>query len=83
VQAAEYLGIGIANVVSIIHPELVALGGSVAEIGPLLFDTLRAVVPRRVGMFPAHEVRIEPSQLGNRAGMWGGIALAMQGGLTP
>ena len=83
VRAAEYLGIGIANVVSIIHPDLVALGGSVAEIGPLLFDTLRTVVPRRVGMFPAHTVRIEPSQLGSRAGMWGGIALAMQGGLTP
>jgi len=83
VQAAEYLGIGIANVVSIIHPELVALGGSVAEIGPLLFDTVRAVVVKRVGMFPAHDVRIEPARLGNKAGLWGGIALAAQGGLVP
>ncbi len=78
VTAATYLGIGIANVVSIVHPDLVVLGGSVAEIGPILFDTVREVVPRRVGMFPAHDVRIEPSMLGNKAGMWGGIALAMQ-----
>lgn len=82
-RAAEYLGIGIANVISILHPELVVLGGSVAEIGPLLFETVREVAPRRVGMFPAHDVRIEPSRLGNQAGMWGGIALAMKGGLTP
>ncbi|MEW5956994.1 MAG: ROK family protein [Chloroflexota bacterium] len=83
IRAATYLGIGIANVVTIIHPELVVLGGSVAEIGPLLFDTVRQVVPRRVGMFPAYDVRIEPSRLGSQAGMWGGIALAMQGGLVP
>ncbi len=81
VEAAEYLAIGIGNVVSTIHPELVVLGGSVAEIGPLLFDTLRERVPRRVGMFPAHDVRIEPAALGNRAGLLGGIALAAQGGL--
>lgn len=83
VRAAEYLGIGLANVVTVLHPELVVLGGSVAEIGSLLFDTVRQVVPQRVGMFPTHDVRIEPSLLGNRAGMWGGIALAMQGGLLP
>ncbi len=82
-RAAEYLGIGIANVVTIIHPDLVVLGGSVAEIGPLLFDTVRQVVPQRVGMFPARDVRIEPSKLGTKAGMWGGIALAMKGGLLP
>jgi glucokinase len=82
VEAAEYLAIGIANVISTIHPELVVLGGSVADIGPLLFDTLRERVPRRVGMFPAHNVRIEPAALGNKAGLLGGIALAKNGGVV-
>ncbi len=81
VQAAEYLGIGIANVVLMLHPELVVLGGSVVDIGPLLFDTLRETVHRRVGMFPTDDVRIEPSLLGNKAGLLGGIALALKGGL--
>ena len=80
-EAAEYLAIGIANVVSTLHPELVVLGGSVADIGPLLFNTLRERVPQRVGMFPAHAVRIEPAALGNKAGLLGGIALAARGGL--
>lgn len=79
VRAAEYLGIGVANVVVTLHPDLVVLGGSVAQIGPLLFDTVRAVVKRRVGMFPPDNVRIESSRLGNRAGLLGGIALALRG----
>ena len=79
VRAAGYLGIGIANVVVTLHPDLIVLGGSVAQIGPLLFDTVRATVQRRVGMFPPDNVRIEPSRLGNQAGLLGGIALAMRG----
>jgi len=82
-RAAEYLGIGVANVVSMIHPEVVVVGGSVADIGPILFDTVRRVVLGRVRMFPVDDVRIEPSLLGHKAGLWGGIALAMKGGLVP
>ena len=78
VRAAEYLGIGVVNVVVTLHPDLVVLGGSVAGIGPLLFDTVRETVKRRVGMFPPDNVRIEPSLLGSRAGMLGGIALAVK-----
>jgi glucokinase len=79
VRAATYLGIGIANVVTVLHPELVVLGGGVAEIGPLLFETVRETVRQRVGMFPTDDVRIERSRLGANAGLLGGIALAMQG----
>jgi glucokinase len=76
VQAAEYLGIAVANAILMVHPHLVVLGGSVAEIGPLLFDTVRATVAWRVGMFSAADIAIVPSLLGSRAGMLGGIALA-------
>jgi glucokinase len=76
VQAAEYLGIAVANTILMVHPNVVVLGGSVAEIGPLLFDTVRATVAWRVGMFSAMDIAIVPSRLGNRAGLWGGIALA-------
>ncbi|MBN2391805.1 MAG: ROK family protein [Anaerolineae bacterium] len=79
VRAAEFLGIGVANVIVTLHPDLVVLGGSVAQIGPLLFDTVCATVQRRVGMFPPDNVRIEPSRLGNQAGLLGGIALAIHG----
>lgn len=78
-RAAEYLGIGVANVITILHPDLIILGGSVAQIGPMLFDTVRQTVQKRVGMFPTDEVRILPSLLGAEAGTLGGIALAING----
>lgn len=77
-RAAEYLGIAIANVVTILHPELIVLGGGVAELGDALLVPIRDVVRQRVGMFPTDEVRVEKSQLGDRAGILGAIAVAVR-----
>lgn len=79
-RAARYLGIGAANLVSALHPELIVLGGGVAAIGDLLIDEVRAEMLRRVRMFPADDVRVDRSILADKAGLWGGIALAMRGG---
>jgi glucokinase len=80
-RAAGYLGVGVANLVTALHPELVVLGGGVAAIGPLLFETVRAVVRERVRMFPVDDVRIEPSLLEDKAGLFGAVALAARRGL--
>ena len=81
VRAAEYLGIGIVNVVVTLHPDLIVVGGGVALIGDLLFDTVRQTIRERVHMFPTDGIEVKPSQLGENAGTLGGIALAMKGGL--
>jgi glucokinase len=80
VRAARYLGIGAANLVTALHPEMVVLGGGVAAIGDLLTDTVRDEIRQRVRMFPPDDVRVERSMLGDKAGIWGGIALAMRRG---
>jgi glucokinase len=77
-RAARMLGIGVSNVIVVLYPELVVLGGDVAnEIGPLLIDTVRREVRERVRLFPVDKVRIESSALQEKAGLWGGIALAI------
>jgi glucokinase len=81
VRAASYLGIGVANMVSALHPDLVVIGGGVANIGELLFQTVRKTVLERVGMFPPDNVAIKPSSLGENAGVLGAVALAMRKGL--
>ncbi len=80
IRAATYLGIGICNVIVTLHPDMVILGGGVSAIGPLLVDTVRATVRERVRIFPTNTVAIERSMLGEKAGSYGGIALAMRGG---
>ncbi|MBM4081411.1 MAG: ROK family protein, partial [Planctomycetes bacterium] len=62
-------------------PDLIVIGGGAAGIGDLIFETVRKTVRERVKMFPTDDIRIEPSLLGDKAGMLGGIALAMKGGL--
>lgn len=78
-RATTYLGIGIANIVSCLHPELIVLGGGVAEMGEVLLVPLRQILRERVRMFPPDNVRIELSILGVRAGSLGAIALAVRG----
>jgi glucokinase len=76
VRAAGFLGLGVANIVTALHPDLIVLGGGVAGVGSLLFDEVRRVVADRVRMFPTDGVRIEPSALGDAGGLLGAVALA-------
>lgn len=75
-RAASWIGIAAANVVTVLHPDLVVLGGGVAELGDLLTTTVRDVIRDRVGMFPTDTVQVVRSQLGETAGLMGAIALA-------
>jgi glucokinase len=75
-RASGYLAIGIANVVTALHPELIVVGGGVAAMGNVLFEPLRNAVRKRVRMLPIDTVRIEPSKLGEKTGVLGAVALA-------
>lgn len=79
-HAASYLAIGIANVVVTIHPELVVIGGGVANLGDLLLGRVKEDMRERVGrLFPIDDLLIEVSDLGSKAGVLGAIALASRG----
>lgn len=77
-RRAGYLGIGVANVVTILHPDLVVLTGGVAEMGDILIDPVRTAARKHVGMFPTENVQVEKSVLGEKAGLLGTIALAAE-----
>lgn len=77
VNAATYVGIAAANVVSILHPDLIVLGGGVAELGDILVNKVRQVIHQRVGMFPTDDINVTQSKLGEQAGVMGAIALAI------
>lgn len=79
-RVAGYLAIAAANVINLIHPQLIVLAGGVSALGECLLAPMRAEVRRRVGMFPADDVMMKRSLLGDRAGVLGGMALAARGG---
>ena len=80
-RAGKLLGIGLANLITALHPEMCVLAGGVSGLGDLILEPVRATVLERVRMFPANTVRIERSQLGDKAGLLGGLALAARQGL--
>jgi glucokinase len=62
-DTADFLGIGIANLVNIFNPEVVVICGGVRRAGDLLFVPLRREVAKRAFKPAVAAVRILPSEL--------------------
>jgi glucokinase len=70
-QVGRYLGIGIANIVTVLTPDRVVVGGGVAAAGQILFASIRAELDRRVRMTGSATVDLVPAELGIWAGAIG------------
>jgi glucokinase len=62
-RAGRYLGIGIANLITLYVPELIVLSGSVMDSAELFLPTIREVIRRQCGLVPAERVELMPSML--------------------
>ena len=75
-----WLGEGAASVAAILDPELIVIGGGVADAGDLLLDPSRAAFRRQLtGRGHRPEAKFALASLGNDAGMIGAAALAAEG----
>ncbi|HYO43512.1 MAG TPA: ROK family protein [Candidatus Limnocylindrales bacterium] len=70
-DVGRYLGIGIANMITVVSPDRIVLGGGVAAAGDLLFEPIRDEIRRRVTTTAIEEVVIVPAELGTWAGSIG------------
>ena len=70
-QIARYLGIGIANMVAVISPDRVVIGGGIAAAADLLLGPIRDELQRRVRTTSLDEVEIVTAELGTWAGAIG------------
>jgi glucokinase len=77
-QMADFLGIGLANVVTLFGPDRIVVGGGIAEAGDLVLGPIEAAVKRRVTLVPTDSIKIVPALFGRFAGAVG-AALAGSG----
>ncbi|MGZ5423449.1 MAG: ROK family protein [Candidatus Aminicenantales bacterium] len=70
-DVVTYLAMGIANIVSILNPEVVVLGGGLFQAADLFLPPVRREFKRWAQPLAARSVRIEPSALGEDAGLYG------------
>ena len=77
-EMAYYLGLGIANILNILNPDRVVVGGGVARAGDILFQPLREWVNKKALPIPAKNAQIMPALLGNDAGSIGAATLVFK-----
>jgi glucokinase len=74
-EAAAWLGIAIANLVNLMNPSIVVIGGSLTGFGEPFIDSVRAEVRQRALWDALNGVPIVASTLGDHAGTLGAAAL--------
>ncbi|WP_194919479.1 ROK family transcriptional regulator [Catenulispora rubra] len=78
-DAGEAVGRALSAAVSLLNPQLVVIGGDLAEAGDALLEPIRRTL-RRGTMGSLHQrLRIVPSTLGDSAGALGAAALVLEG----
>lgn len=75
-RAGTLLGYGIANMVNLLDPQVIILGGGLAAVSDLYIDSLRAAVLERAQPLSAAQVKVVVSRLGDRANLLGCARLA-------
>ena len=76
-QVYSYLGEFLANVCCVTDPEVIVLGGGVSKAGQPLIDGVRKYYQKFV-FHAAKNTRIELATLGNDAGAYGAVKLALE-----
>ncbi len=77
-KAGHYLGIGMANLVNIFNPEMIILGGGVMKSKEYFLPEAKKVLKEKALKAPVDIVKIREAILGDKIGVKGAIAVAMQ-----
>ena len=77
-ETGRYLGIGLANLISILNPEKIVIGGRIANAKKYLFPAAKEEIKKRVKMFPPETTEIVQAELGPDAGLAGAAVYVFQ-----
>ncbi len=75
-QTADILALGIANLIAVLNPEMVVLGGGLMHAADLMLQRIRSQALRWTQPIAAKATRIEKTALGEDAGLLGAARLA-------
>jgi glucokinase len=79
-SAAEFAGIGVANLINVLNPEIVVVGGGVIEaLADEMMPTLIKAAKEHVMPGTMSGIEIKASKLGDNAGITGAAVLARRG----
>jgi glucokinase len=77
------LGVGISNVVWLLNPHRIVIGGGVAKAGDRLLQKIHSTIRERTEKTFWEKLEIVPATLGNDAGIIGAATLALESEFLP
>jgi len=72
------LGVALTGVVNLLNPDIIVIGGGVAEAGKILFDSIRQTIGLRAMAVQARRVKIVKAKLGANAGLIGAAVMVRE-----
>ena len=76
-ETARWLTRGLLMVIRILNPDVIVLGGGVAQSGALLFDTLRSFLDELASPTITYTTEIVATALGNYSPLYGAAAMGL------
>ena len=77
-QEGVALGIGLANLVTLFVPDVIALGGGVMQSWDLFYDKITTTIRTTCGLVPNEMTRLLPASLGRDVGLAGAAQVWMK-----
>ncbi|MFH2138444.1 MAG: ROK family protein [Candidatus Omnitrophota bacterium] len=76
-EIGEHIGVVLADVVNLLNPEIIVLGGGVANAGKLLLDPIRKVIKERAFKVSRHNFKVVLSKFKNKTGIIGAATIGI------
>lgn len=76
-EVGFHLGITLCDIVWLLNPDRIVIGGGVARAGEYVFGPIRQAIEERTMKIFHEDIEIVPAALGNDAGIIGSAALAL------
>lgn len=77
-ETGYYLGLCVTNLINLLNPEMIVIGGGIAQAGDIILNPIRRTVTATAIRSLAKSCRIVPAELGDNAGIFGGAAIILQ-----
>jgi glucokinase len=77
-ETAHYMGVGLANIIQALNPQVIVLGTIATSQGDFFLDRVRRVVQAETWPQMSEVVEILPSPLGDQVGDYGAISVITQ-----
>ena len=78
IEVGVYLGTLFSGLVNLLNPQIIIVGGGIAQVGEILFSTVKRTIDERCFSLLSKDVKVVPAKLGKDAGIIAAASLILE-----